>query len=486
MRQPFHFPPPAVEMQALAIARLDQTFLRPAHVVDGDMDIVSIARLFQSERMRSVLVRCADGPGGLGIFTASSLHRAILDGRALDRLPVRDLATRPLIALPPQAPVFDALALMIRHQIHRVVVMEGERILGLLEQLDALSFVSNHSYLVTVQIAQAETLDALAPAAAHITRLVALLHQGGMHVAAMARLVQEINGKLFERSWQLVAPAPLVSHSCLFVMGSEGRGEQLLRTDQDNGLVVRDDAPITEAELADTCARFSDALKDFGFPDCPGGIMVSNPQWRQRQREFAQTARRWLLKPEPEGLMALAIFLDAQPVAGDGSLLASVRAALDGLVAQDDALLGRFAQAIDSFPEAGMGGWWSRLLHVGDADGEVLDLKKAGIFPIVHGVRSLALREHMASTTGTAARLGALVAVGRLPADLAGDLVDSLHFLMELRLRGALEEMRAGQRVSGTVHLSRLTMLDRELLKDALAVVKRFKAVVRYQFHLEG
>jgi CBS domain-containing protein len=194
MRQPFHFPPPAVEMQALAIARLDQTFLRPAHGVDGDMDIVSVARLFQSERMRSVLVRCADGPGGLGIFTASSLHRAILDGRALDRLPVRDLATRPLIALPPQAPVFDALALMIRHQIHRVVVMEGERILGLLEQLDALSFVSNHSYLVTVQIAQAETLDALAPAAAHITRLVALLHQGGMHVAAMARLVQEING----------------------------------------------------------------------------------------------------------------------------------------------------------------------------------------------------------------------------------------------------------------------------------------------------
>jgi CBS domain-containing protein len=78
------------------------------------------------------------------------------------------------------------------------------------------------------------------------------------------------------------------------------------------------------------------------------------------------------------------------------------------------------------------------------------------------------------------------VAVGRLPADLAGDLVDSLHFLMELRLRCALEEMRAGQRVSGTVHLSRLTMLDRELLKDALAVVKRFKAVVRHQFHLEG
>lgn len=485
MRQPFQFPPSTVETQALATARVDQTFLRPAHVVEGDTDIVSVARLFQSQRTGSVIVRCAPGPGGMGIFTTSGLQRAILDGRVLDRLPVRDLATRPLIALPPQAPVFDALALMIRHQIHRVVVAEGEHIVGLLEQLDALSFVSNHSYLVTVQIAQADTLDALAPAATHITRLVALLHRGGMQVAAIARLVQEINSKLFERTWQLVAPPELVAQSCLFVMGSEGRGEQLLRTDQDNGLVLRDDAGITEAELAAACTRFSAALADFGFPECPGGIMVSHPQWRQRERNFAQTVRRWLLKPEPEGLMALAVFLDAQPVAGDATLLASVRAALDGLVAQDDALLGRFAQAIDSFPEAGVGAWWNRLLHLGDAEGEVLDLKKAGIFPIVHGARSLALQQHVGAVS-TAARLDALVVDNRLPAALAADLVDSLHFLMGLRLRCALEETDAGQPVSGAVHVGRLTTLDRELLKDALGVVKRFKGVVRHHFHLEA
>ena len=473
-------------MQALAMARLDQTFLRPAHVVDGDADIVSVARLFQARRVGAVLVRCDGGPGGLGIFTTSGLQRAIVDGRALDRLPVREVATRPLIALPPQAPVFDALALMIRHQIHRVVVAEGEHIVGLLEQLDALSFVSNHSYLVTVQIAQAEGLDALAPAAAHIATLVALLHRGGMHVAPMARLVQEINGKLFERTWQLVAPPTLVAQSCLFVMGSEGRGEQLLRTDQDNGLVLHDDALVTEDELAAACTRFSQALAGFGFPECPGGIMVSNPQWRQRRRDFARTVRRWLLQPQPEGLMALAIFLDAQPVAGDASLLASVRAELDGAVAQDDALLGRFAQAIDAFPEAGVGAWWNRLLHLGDADGVVLDLKKAGIFPIVHGVRSLALQQQVAGTTGTAARLDALVAAGRLPTDLSADLIRSLHFLMELRLRCALEEVQAGQPVSGTVHVGRLSSLDRELLKDALGVVKRFKAVVRHHFHLEG
>ena len=170
--------------------------------------------------------------------------------------------------------------------------------------------------------------------------------------------------------------------------------------------------------MAEACQRFSAALRDFGYPDCPGGIMVSNPAWRRSASDFAATVRHWLLRPDPEGLMALAIFIDAHAVAGDASLLAGVRAEVDRLVAADDALLGRFAAAIDSFPDAS-GGWWNRLLLIGEQDKQTLDLKKAGIFPIVHGVRSLALRDHV-QATGTAARLDALVAA-RSPAGRPGD-----------------------------------------------------------------
>ena len=93
--------------------------------------------------------------------------------------------------------------------------------------------------------------------------------------------MQALNAKLFERTWQLIAPAELVADSCLFVMGSEGRGEQLLKTDQDNGLILRDGTASTKRPWSDACRRFSTALRDFGYPDCPGGIMVSNPAWRQ-------------------------------------------------------------------------------------------------------------------------------------------------------------------------------------------------------------
>jgi len=212
--------------------------------------------------------------------------------------------------------------------------------------------------------------------------------------------------------------------------------------------------------------------------------MVSRPAWRHRQSDFTATVRQWLLRPSPESLMALAIFIDARAVAGDATLLAPVRAEVDRLVSADDALLGRFAAAIDSFPSE-TGGWWNRLLLIGEPGTQLLDLKKAAIFPIVHGVRSLALRDHV-TAIGTAARLDALVAAGRLDAALATDLIETLHFLMALKLKAGLAEIDTGRAVSGGVATQRLSSLERDLLKDALAVVKRFKTLVRHQFRLES
>lgn len=476
------------EMQALAMARVDEAYLRPAYVVDASTDIVEVARLFQQHRTTCVLVQ--DPAGGkdatrMGIYTTTGLQRAILDGRPLSELTVGELATYPLVTIRPEAPIFDALALLIKHRVHRLVVADGDRVLGVLEQLDALSFLSNHSYLITVQVAEAQDLESLEKAAQQITRLIALLDRGGTRVGQIARLVKELNGALFERTWQLAAPAELVAASCLFVMGSEGRGEQLLKTDQDNGLVIRDDFRIDPAELAAACDRFSGALRRFGYPDCPGRIMVSNPAWRRSVSEFSQEVRGWLMRPDPERLMSLAIFLDAHAVCGDASLLATVRAEVDGLVASDDAMLGRFAGAIDAFPEAGPSAWWNRLFLLGENDAESVDLKKAGIFPLVHGARSLAL-EHHVGATGTIARLDALFAAGCLPRDVATDLGEALGVLMSIKLRAGLLEIDAGRPVSGLVRLKEMSSLDRDLLKDALAAVKRFRALVRHRYHLDG
>ncbi|GAB1386891.1 putative nucleotidyltransferase substrate binding domain-containing protein [Melaminivora sp.] len=468
------------EAQSLLMERVDQAYLQPAHSVPASTDIVSVARLFQQQRCTSVLVTGLAG-GAPGIFTANSLQRAILDGRPLEQLAVGELASAPLISVRAADTIGDAMALLMRARVHRLAVQDEQgRIQGLLHALDLFGLVANRSHLITVQIEQARDLPALAQAARQITRLLATLQRGGTRIALMMQLVSQLNARLFERAWAMIAPPELLAHSCLFVMGSEGRGEQLLKTDQDNGLLLQD-GYTPPADLAALCERFAQALESFGYPECAGAIMLKNPQWRGSQTQWAERLRGWLLQPEGESLMHLAIFLDAQAVAGNAQLLTELRQKITPLAQGNAALVARFALAIDAFGSPAS--WWGRLLGL-QGDGAV-NLKKAGIFPLVHGLRSLALA-HGISATGSGERIQALVAAGQLDAAFGQELLQSLHFLLGLRLQAGLAQTERGREASGEVEPQRLSTLERDLLKDALAVVKRFKAWLHQRLHLDA
>jgi CBS domain-containing protein len=475
------------ELQSLTMARVDEAFVRPPHFVDADMTILDVVKHFQSMRTATVLVRDTRVvPPALGIFTATGLQRAILHATPLDRLPVREMANFSLIKVKPGDQLGEALAIMLKHKVHRVVVAQDDAIVGVLEALDLFSFLSNQSYQINVQIIEAQDLPALQKAARQINKLIALLFRNGTKVNMIARLVQELNARLFERTWQLVAPPDLVANSCLFVMGSEGRGEQLLKTDQDNALVLRDGFTCS-VDVAEVCRNFSQALAEFDYPPCPGNIMVSNPLWCQSVSDFSQTVRLWWMQATPDTLMNLAIFLDAHAVAGDVSLLAELRAAVDAMTADNDAMLARFASAVNAFghgPGSG-NGWWNRLMQIGGADKEALDIKKAGTFPLVHGIRALALA-HKVQATSTAGRIDALVAAGKLPAQMGIDLIDSLHFFMGLKLKVGLQAIDTGQAATSDIEVDRLSSLDRDLLKDTLGVVRQFKQMLNQRFHLEA
>ena len=470
------------ELQSLTLSRVDEAFVRPAYFVSMDADVVSAVHVMQVQRTKCVLVRDdSTSPPRLGVFTSSTLQRAILNGTPLNQQRVGELAGFQLVSVRPDDQVGDALALLQRHRVHRLVVMDDDQhVVGVLEALDLFSFLSNHSHLITVQVEAAADIEGLAQAATQITRMVTTLYRSGTRVSLIARLVQDLNARLFERAWQLIAPADLVANSCLFVMGSEGRGEQLLKTDQDNGLILRDGYTPPD-NLEAICQSFSQALSAFGYPECPGHIMVNNPMWRKTAYDFGQMVKQWLLMPNADSLMNLAIFLDAHPVCGDARLLQDAQQVLQKLATDNDAMLARFAASIDAFGNSS--GWWNRLLGLDDQQG--LHLKKEGIFPLVHGVRSLALAEHLQETS-TTARIDALVVKNVITPALGADLTQTLHFLMGLKLKAGVTEMETQRDVSGLVNVAKLSTLERDLLKDALGVVKHFKGLLRSRFKLDN
>ncbi len=334
---------------------------------------------------------------------------------------------------------------------------------------------------VAARIDAAASLAELRSGAKQIEVLIESLQAQGARVELISRVVSDLNARLFTRAWSLIAPVGLVANSCLIVMGSEGRGEQILKTDQDNALLLRDGFPTDG--VAQAAERFSAALIDFGYPRCPGNIMLSNPLWCQPLGAFRQTLRGWLFDGEPDGALNLAIFIDAAAVAGDADLLRRARAFVDEFLVDNDVFFARFASAADQFAETD--GWWAWLTHLRDHDEPAVDLKKLGTFPVVHGVRSLALQYHVAEL-GTAERLHALLLGGHLTAAMAGELTEALHVLMALKLANNLRQRRAAQAIDNVVHLSSLGTKERDRLKHALAIIKRFRQYLRLHYRLDS
>ena len=476
------------EMLSLVTARIRDTYLRKPYYVDGGADLVSVCRELSQRGLTQALVRdTKEGASRLGIFTTTDLRDALLRSVPPQQLAVREVAHFDLIGVAADADLFEALWLMVRHRVHRLIVRDGEGpdapVIGVLGQLDLVSFVANHSHIVALQIDDAGTVAELGLAAERIDEMVRLMHGSGIRIERVTRLVSELNTRLFARLWAVLAPPEVVDNTCLLVMGSEGRGEQILKTDQDNALLLRDG--FEYAGLEALAAQFNAALAQLGYPRCPGDIMLTNPMWRQPLAAFKDTIRDWIYSSPTTGVndgpMHLAIFFDAACVAGDASLLQEARAHLDRILSGNSQYLARFAAAADQFQEPG--NWFKRLTT--KRDEQPLDLKKLGTFPIVHGVRALALeygvREH-----GTAARVDRLVALQRLEPDLARDLVDALRLLMGIRLTHQLKQRAQGLVATNEVRPSALSTLEREPLHDALAIVKRFRSYLRVHYRLDA
>ena len=472
------------EFLSLMMARVRDAYVRKPFYVDGTLDLVSVCAQMSEAGQSNALVR--DGER-LGMFTTTDLRDALLrraaqTGKYLppEAVAVREVARFELISVDADGELFEALLLMLRHRVHRVLVRDGAGIVGVLSQLDLMSFVSNHSHLIALQIEQAESTADLKAAALQLDGLVELLHGGGVKIEVISSMVRVLNAQVFARLWSFVAPPDLVANSCLLVMGSEGRGEQILKTDQDNALLLRDGYHC--ATLPQVAEAFNQALIEFGWPRCPGEIMLTNPLWRMPLAAFREQIRGWIYGHEADAAMHLAIFMDAAAVAGDSGLLHKARQFAFEILPGNDAFLARFAAAADQFEEPSVG-WWARLTSSRARDELPFDLKKLGTFPIVHGVRALALQAQ-ATPLSTTERLRVLVERHRIDADLARDLTETLHFMMGLKLKNNLAQRQAGRPVDNLVRMSSLSTLERDRLQDALGIIKRFRQHLQQHFKL--
>lgn len=456
--------------------RISAANLREPVYIDATATLEETERRMTETDANSLLVR---GEGRVGIVTRTNLSKAVILSRLALTTPVGECTSWNLISVEENDFVFDALIVMTRHGKRRLVVTREGEAVGILEDIDLLGLFAGNSQLIPGRIDRAKTTEDLAGAAQDIQAQVERLYRQNVKVRDIAAITSDLNRHLFRKLFDIVAPPSIREAGCLVVMGSEGRGEQTVRTDQDNGLLLAHAVP--EEDLTAFRTDFQAALASFGFPPCPGNVMVSNPIWSQTIDDFTAQLRRWVLTPDEDSPMYLGIFFDAVAVAGDAELLARAKAQFIELMAGETASLAHFARAIDLFP--GPGGVISTIMATVGRE-EPIDMKKSGTFPIVHGIRSLAIEKGLIETS-TFDRINRIVETGLFDEGFGRELSEAFGYFMQLRLRSQVRAHLAGSmEEEALVRPSDLTTLDRELLRDATRVVKRFRDIVRNHFKL--
>jgi CBS domain-containing protein len=462
------------ELSAFTVAKIGDVYIHPPIYVTAETSIHQTALAMKANKTNSVLVRWGDE---IGIVTATDLREAaIVQRRSLDA-PIGTLATYDLIGMAPDDFLFNALLRMTHHNINRLVIRDGATIHGILEQIDLLSYLSNHSHLIALQIERAQSRDELKWASQDLVNVIRDLHHQGTKIRYIMQLVSELNKKVLRKLFELLAPPELLDNACLLVLGSEGREEQVLKTDQDNALILRDG--FTHPDLERITHEFTDCLIDFGYPRCPGNIMVSNPYWAKSVAAFKNELFEWIVRPTSESFLQFAIFFDAMSVAGDDNLLRHVKDHMYRLLSDHRSFYSQFAKATVAF-ETPLGFFTNFVM---EKNRNELDLKKGGIFPIVHGIRSLAL-EYRLPQSNTVDRITALSQRNLFRSSFGTELIEVFTHLSTLRVKAGLNKIQQGLPQDNYLNPNELNKLERELLRDSFKIVNEFKKFIGYHFKL--
>lgn len=339
----------------------------------------------------------------------------------------------------------------------------------------------------SARIAAAADIAALAACAAEARQLALALQREEAGAALVTGVLSRLNDAIVARVLALLEPRFRLPPArwCWLGLGSEGRLEQTLATDQDNGLVfsASDDGEARELrELFLPFARAANrALAECGFPLCDGEVMAGNPHWCLSQSEWLENFTAWVRTPEPEALLNAAIFFDLRPLAGDGSLAAELRRALSELTRGNEIFLRMMSvNALAAPPPLGR----LRDFVTAAEAGGTIDLKKFGSRIFVDAARILALGAGIAATA-TAPRLRQAALEGAMaPAD-AEAAVHAFHALQGIRLAAQAGNLGAGQTPGNQLDPEGLNEFDRRLLLDALRQARTLQQGLKTRFHID-
>lgn len=452
---------------------------------DSNTSVQQAVQRMHQENISSIVI-VDDMQRPVGIFTLRDLRRAVASGSlSTDDKLATWMSANPM-ALNHDATAFDALLIMTeRHIAHLLVVQQG-RLLGVLAERDLFALQRINLVDLVRRIRRANNLDALKQALADLAELVSAMLSHGASATQVTTLITQMNDHVLCRvlALQLTKFELADINFSWICFGSEGRREQTLLTDQDNGIVF--DAADSEQRDAyrQRLLPFAHAvnldLDYLGFTWCKGNVMASNPDLCRSVDEWQCYFDQIISIATPENLLAASIYFDARIVWGNNAALERVMTQLFRQAGHNTIFQFHLASAaLNQRPPLGRFRDFVLQHKAGQEKG--LDLKVQGLTPFVDAARLLAL-VHGVAHTNTVDRLQQLVNDAVIEAADGAAYIEAYGYIQLLRLQQHQAQVSTGRARTNVINPDQLNPLDRRILRESLRQAKRLQASISQRF----
>ena len=421
----------------------------------------------------STLAIC-DGDDLHGIFTDKDIRNRVIAQNVGLGQPVSDVMTANPSTLPVRASAAEAMALMASGGFRHIPLLDGSgQLAGILSATDILSAIGNNTIDTGTAIFRAKTSEELVTAAKRIPASFAAMIGSGIHASHAMKFTSALGEAVHRRAAQL-AEAKLGAAPCSYafvVFGSLAREEQLVGSDQDNGLIIADDAPPEAGNYFEAFGAYvSDLLNECGFVYCKGGIMANNPEQRRTLSGWRNRYQIWIERPDKDRILRATIFFDIRHVHGDAALTRELHERTVGLFRNSPLFASYLAR--DALRSKVPLGIFRNLVLEKSEDGQkVFNAKRQAIMPIIDIARTHALANGL-SEVGTLDRLRALAASGAMHSDDAQSLEDAMLLVNDMRIAHQARQVERGEQPDNTIAPGDLSSLERDYLKDAFTVIR--------------
>ncbi len=460
-----------------------------------DTPINEIARMLTSRKISCVVVKSSTGKL-LGLVNERNLIAKVL---AMDSNPAvinaKDIMDKNIPTVPPDAFFYQAMLAMIKNQGKYILVVEQGQPIGIVTIGDLARARSTSTLSIVSKIEAAKNSDELVAAATAIHKILACMINDKAPASEICEVISEVYDRLTRHLLTLaedkLADAGMglpPADYCWLTLGSGGRKEQTLASDQDNAIIIANCPPDLEQTVHNYFSALAeivvDTLERCGFARCPGNLMATNPLWCQSLSKWKTTVHKWIYTPNPESSRQFTLFLDFRPVYGQEHLANELREYTLRLFRIAPTILHHMAKD-DLQHRVPLSLFKQVLLEKNKEHKDEVDLKRAACVHIVDCIRVFSQRDGIADTS-TLSRLNKLVQIGAFQADDAEYIEAAFQSLMLFRLRENLRGLSQGKAPDNYINPNMLSKRQRSVLRESFLAVERLQTFTSSSFHVDG